>query len=185
MTRLVHHPLAGIAASALLLTAILAYLVLDRIHLITSGREISLPIKPVDPRDIFKGDYARLGYDISRPPQALMAPVFDKSRRGTDVFVTIESSGGTPWHVVAVSALRPRDVGANQLVLAGRLAHSWQNTINYGIERYFVPEGEGRKLEDLARTSQLSAVIAVDARGRAAIKGIEQDGKRIYDEPLL
>ena len=58
-------PLAGIVASAVLLTGILGWMVVDRVRLLAAGREIVLPIRPVDPRDLFKGDYARLGYEIS------------------------------------------------------------------------------------------------------------------------
>jgi uncharacterized membrane-anchored protein len=57
--------------------------------------------------------------------------------------------------------------------------------VRYGIESYFVPEGKGVALEQLARDKKLAAVIAVDAKGNAAIKGLMIDGKLQYEEPLL
>ena len=59
------------------------------------------------------------------------------------------------------------------------------NFVRYGIERYFVAQGEGPKLEALARDKKLAALIAVDGRGNAAIKGILIDGRLAYAEPLL
>jgi uncharacterized membrane-anchored protein len=50
---------------ALVQTAALFKIVYDKDSLLKSGREITLPVKPVDPRDIFRGDYVTLGYDIS------------------------------------------------------------------------------------------------------------------------
>jgi len=57
--------------------------------------------------------------------------------------------------------------------------------VRYGIESYFVPEGQGRKLEALAREKKLATLLAVDARGNAAIKGLIVDGVLQYEEPLF
>lgn len=189
---LARHPLAGIAASGLLLTGILGTLALDRVWLVKTGREIVLPIKPVDPRDLFKGDYARLGYDISTLDANLIAPELREGHSQRTVFVTLEQGSDAVWRPVAVTQARPAGLQANQVVLAGRVSTGrvstgmrWAPRVTYGIERYFVPEGEGLKLEALARTSTLSAIVAVDGAGRAAIKGLLRDGQRVYEEPLF
>jgi hypothetical protein len=59
------------------------------------------------------------------------------------------------------------------------------NNVRYGIEQYFVPQGEGPRLEALACDKKLAALIAVDASGNAAIKGLLIDGHLQYEEPLL
>jgi uncharacterized membrane-anchored protein len=56
-------------------------------------------------------------------------------------------------------------------------------TIRYNLESYFVPEGEGRKLEDLRNQQKLQVVAAVLPSGRAAIKRLLLDGKPVYEEP--
>ena len=48
-------------------------MVVDRTLLLKNGREIVLPIVPVDPRDLFRGEYVRLGYDISTVPAMLLS----------------------------------------------------------------------------------------------------------------
>jgi GDYXXLXY protein len=55
--------------------------------------------------------------------------------------------------------------------------------IRYDLERYFVPEGEGKKLEQLRNERKLMVVAAVAPTGRAAIKRLLVDGKPVYDEP--
>jgi uncharacterized membrane-anchored protein len=55
--------------------------------------------------------------------------------------------------------------------------------IRYDLESYFVPEGEGRKLEQVRNQRKLIVVAAVAPSGRAAIKRLLVDGEAIYDEP--
>jgi uncharacterized membrane-anchored protein len=57
--------------------------------------------------------------------------------------------------------------------------------VTYGIESYFVPEGRGRELERLVRDKRIAAVLAVDANGTAAIKGLAVDGRLVHEEPAL
>jgi uncharacterized membrane-anchored protein len=57
--------------------------------------------------------------------------------------------------------------------------------VRYGIESYFVPQGEGPRLEALARNRKLAALVAVDKSGNAAIKGLIIDGELQYEEPPL
>jgi GDYXXLXY protein len=52
-------------------------------------------------------------------------------------------------------------------------------------EQYFVPQGEGRRLEGLGREKKLAARIAVDSGGNAALKGLVIDGKLEYQELLF
>ena len=55
--------------------------------------------------------------------------------------------------------------------------------VRYNLERYFVPEGEGRTLEDARNSRKLTVIAAVTPSGRAAIKRLLVDGKPVYDEP--
>ncbi len=56
--------------------------------------------------------------------------------------------------------------------------------IQYGLESYFVPEGEGKKLEQARNQQKLRVVAAVLPSGRAAIKRLLLDGQPVYEEPL-
>ncbi|MGB8576417.1 MAG: GDYXXLXY domain-containing protein [Pseudolabrys sp.] len=69
----------------------------------------------------------------------------------------------------------------------GKLRRSFCGSlgVNYGIERYFVPEGEGRAIEQARNRSNVTVVAAVARDSRATIKRLLMDGKPIYDEPLF
>ncbi len=180
------NTLLALAAVALAQTAVLAYMVVDRVLLVRSGREIILPIVPVDPRDLFRGEYVRLSYDISRVP---MTPADGSlARRNEVLYVVVEKKAGDEaWQAVSVARSFPGDLKQEQFVLKGRslFGNATTATVHYGIESYFVPQGEGPRLEALARNRKLAALVAVDKAGNAAIKGIIIDGKLQYEEPLL
>jgi hypothetical protein len=57
--------------------------------------------------------------------------------------------------------------------------------VAYGLERYFVPQGEGRAIESARNEGKVSIVAAVTKQGRAAIKRLLIDGKPVYEEPLF
>jgi uncharacterized membrane-anchored protein len=183
--------LIALAAVALVQTAVLAWMVIDRVILLRSGREIVLPIVPVDPRDLFRGEYVRLDYPIGRVRLATAdgPPV----KRNDTLYVGLEKTGEDDWRPVKVARTLPRQDDPNRVVLKARslwnapaVHPAWLDaTVRYGIESYFVPQGEGPKLEAMARDRKLAVLVAVDGSGNAAIKGLIIDGKLQYEEPLF
>ena len=164
-----------LALVALIQTAILGSIVYSRLHLLSTGREIVLPVIPIDPRDIFRGDYVRLGYPISSFDFAISAekPLPAGLRYGGPVYVVIKPEGGVPWKVVGLSAEYPKDVSADAAVLKGRIANLYQSqeagtsrlAVNYGIESFFVPEGTGKPLEAQVREHKIETVVALGPDG--------------------
>jgi len=57
--------------------------------------------------------------------------------------------------------------------------------VTYGIESYFVPEGEGRALETLVGEKRVRALVAVGRDGTAALKGLLVDGKLVHSVSLI
>jgi uncharacterized membrane-anchored protein len=180
--------LLALAAVALAHTAVLAYMVIDRIQLLRSGREIVLPIVPIDPRDFFRGEYVRLDYPAAQVP---LAPADGEPvKRNETLYVTLEKSVEGEWRPVDVSRTLKREDNSNRIVLKARALWDapvrWGGaTVRYGIESYFVRQGEGPKIEGLARERKLAVLVAVDKAGTAAIKGLIIEGKLQYEEPLL
>jgi uncharacterized membrane-anchored protein len=183
--------LLALAILALAQTSVLAAMVIDRVRLLTSGREITLPIVPVDPRDLFRGEYVRLGYDVGRVPARLLEG--PRPRLNAPFYVVLEKNSDGVWAPIKAFRAKPDEPSPDRIVLKGRSAFRWPpaappNTVlavRYGIESYFVPEGQGKRLEALAREKRMAALIAVDARGNAAIKGLIIDGTLQYEEPLF
>lgn len=180
---------SGIALVALVQSAVLGWMIWDRVHLLQTGREITLDVVPVDPRSLFRGDYVILSYDVSRLGPGVLS---EQPPRGGTVYVAIARGEDGRWKAVAASsvALAPEN---GRVILKGRLDRAWPGApgeratarVTYGIESYFVPEGTGRELERQVGEKRISAVVAVDASGNAAIKGLAVDGRLVHQEPLL
>lgn len=183
--------LLSLAIVGLAQTGVLAAMVIDRVQLLKSGREITLPIVPVDPRDLFRGEYVRLGYDVSRVPVRLLEGPAPRPNQA--FYVLIEKGTDGRWAPVKISRAMPQDASPERIALKARARHGWPSTasgdaavaVRYGIESYFVPEGQGPRLEALARDKKMATLIAVDAGGNAAIKGLIIDGVLQYEEPLF
>lgn len=180
---------------AVVQSAALFKIVYDKDHLLKTAREITMPVRPLDPRDVFRGDYVTLGYDIStlNKTNVPAAAKLDGLRRGSTAFVTLSPQPAGGWTVSGVSVDFPAQVPASDVVVKGRIKSDWaradgsDKTLNvrYGIETYFVPEGTGRDLESKVRDHKIEAIVAVGADGTAAIKGLVVDGERHVDPPLL
>jgi uncharacterized membrane-anchored protein len=177
----------GIAVVAFVQAAVLGWMIWERAHLLSTGREIVLEVIPVDPRSLFRGDYVALGYDITRVPITE-----GKMDRGDTVYVTLQKTGDR-WHPLTASTKMPENLPADQVAIKGQVAFAStptsttprQATVHYGIEDFFVPEGTGLELEKLVGQKKLDAVIAIDEAGNAGIKGLMVEGQRVYEEPLL
>ena len=183
----------AIAAVALSQAAVLGWMIWDRVSLLANGREVVLEVVPVDPRSLFRGDYVILGYDISR---FTLPPGTKPPKRNSPFYVTLKKGAGETWQAVAGGTERPQKVQPDEVVIEGRVDYTAQGSsdnkqqpavvgLHYGIESFFVPEGTGRELERLVGDKKISALIAIDSGGQAAIKGLMSDGQRVYDEPLL
>ena len=171
--------------------ALLVLMVADRMQILRDGREVTLQTQPVDPRDLLRGDYVVLRYDISQLPAGALAGK-PSAERNSVVFVKLAPNANGLYEAVSVHA-EPVPVTAPEILIRGRVSYSCGSpspifcdklTIKYGLESYFVPEGEGRKLEQARNQQKLRVVAAVLPSGRAAIKRLLLDGEPVYEEPL-
>ncbi len=128
-----------------------------------SGRDVVLATRPVDPRDVFRGDYVTLAYEVSRLDRCWIGVV------GEDVYVPLRSQGekwvaGYPARTYAEAA------GQGEVVMVGKVNNRTTDQCNviYGIESYYVPQGTGAAIERVR--GQLHVRVAVDGFGNAVIK---------------
>lgn len=181
----------GLIAAALAQSLAIGWMVWDRVSLLSKGREILAEVVPVDPRDFFRGDYVILGYRFATAADiALPLGV----RKGDAVYATLKQAGPAQWDMVSVATAHPGAVGADEVVLKGRVewvrrekpeSPAQVGRLRYGIENYFVPEGTGRALEKQVLEKRIEAVLAVGDGGDVAIKGLKVDGAMVAQEPLL
>ena len=176
----------AIAVVAAVQTIALASMVYGRVTLLRDGREIVAEVIPVDPRDLFRGDYVILGYAFGRG----QVPVPEGTGQGDKLYVTMKETAPEQWEVVSATSSYPQSLDPSQVVLKGIVDYVYQApgeppkaSLRYGIESYFVPEGTGRDLEAKVRDKKISAVLAVGGSGDVAIKALVVDGQRVHQEP--
>ncbi len=153
--------LAGVAFQVVVLLTMIA----TPARTLLTGETILLRVVPVDPRDLFRGDYVILGYEFSTlPPDAIPGLAYN-DQESRAVYVSLEpEADGRHWRAASYSLDRPEGV----VFIEGRVAR-WRR-LEFGIESYFVQEGEGRKYEEAVREQKLSAEVALDVNGKAVLK---------------
>jgi uncharacterized membrane-anchored protein len=162
--------------------AVLGAMVVIHAAPLVVGETILLRVEPVDPRDLFRGDYVTLGYSFSRVPPEGIEGIADSrpshnhyrpSRQPEEqtVYVSLEpEADGKYWRGTKISTDRP----ANGKFIRGvyRRERYSLGQLRYGIEAFYVHEGTGRQYEDAARKRQLAAEIAVAPWGQAKLRGL-------------
>lgn len=144
-------------------------------YTLSTGREVLLKTVPVDPRDIVMGDYVILNYEISQFPR-YKNHLFKQNQ---PIYVQLNVDKQNIASMNKVAKEKPKGLflkgtmGSCQSVLP--IFRSGQ-CINYGIESYYVKEGEGRKLErDLADGALVK--VSIDRFGNAKVKGFVKEKK--------
>ncbi|MBX9775911.1 MAG: GDYXXLXY domain-containing protein [Xanthobacteraceae bacterium] len=173
---------------------LIAAMVYDRVRVLREGSEVALLTRPVDPRDFLRGDYVVLNYEIGDVPAGALKDTPSRGR-GTPVFVKLVRKDGGVYAAVSAHG-EPVPLGDGEVLIRGRTesgatcgsnrrAFCDRLRVTYGIERYFVPQDEGKEIERSRNQGKVSIVAAVTPAGRAAIKRLLIDGKPVYDEPMF
>jgi len=144
-------------------------------HRLRTGREILLKTVPVDPRDFFRGDYVVLSYEISTIDLKQLPVDRDTYREGQLVYVVLKAQD--PYHVAAGVRSQLPDEGIPFIKGHVRSVSDKVLRLEYGIESYFVPEGQGRVLE--GRNNRPDVRVAVDRAGNAIIKMLLLNGREV------
>ncbi|PIU67163.1 MAG: hypothetical protein COS85_01790 [Armatimonadetes bacterium CG07_land_8_20_14_0_80_59_28] len=136
---------------------------------LATGERVLLKTVPVDPRDLFRGEYVALRYEISSVESWW---AHGKSfQAGDTLYVTLRREGRF-WGIGAV-ADQPPPAGALFLKGTVRRVRDSGIDVDYGIESYFVPEGRGKELE--SKRAGLTTEIAIDRFGHAVIRNVRSD----------
>ena len=143
-----------------------ALIALSREWILLTGTNITLQTAPVDPRDIFRGDYVRLAYLFNRIPAQQLPDNIRTSgaHKGRIVYLPLTTANGYNMTAGKLSEQKPQG-----LFLKGHVAADWPSSyflrkhekinnddmmqtqplqINYGIETYFVEQGKGKLIEE-------------------------------------
>ncbi|RRJ95011.1 hypothetical protein Ga0100231_012465 [Opitutaceae bacterium TAV4] len=156
-------------------------------HVRSNGRTVWLKTLPVDPRDLLRGDYMILNYEISRHTQdnENALPPGDgaegKPRRHAEVYVVLKPDpDDAKYHVIDEVRLTPPYRNDHRLwvraqatiITTGSNSEQLHFRLEYDIEKYFVPEGKGTP-----RFDKLEVEAAVSQNHRLQIKHLWLDEK--------
>ena len=138
-----------------------------------SAPTVLLDTRPVDPRDMLRGDFVILSYAISQIPLSLFQPPqSNQPPAGASIYVVLEPRG--KFHEATSASLTPPTIKSDQTMILGTAEHSRLTgsvRVHYGLEQYFVAEGTGNPV------GKLTVEAAVPKSGHATIKEVFVDGK--------
>jgi uncharacterized membrane-anchored protein len=136
-----------------------------------TGQEIKLKTTPIDPRSLFRGNYARLKYEISEVPRNDITDS-DNLRNGEVIYIKLKKNDSGLHQYSGASLNKPTD----GLFIKGRIRNNrWDNSeslnISYGIEAFFAPKEKALALErDLRDTGVAEIMLATN--GKAALRNV-------------
>lgn len=139
-----------------------------RYYTLSAGAPVLLKAAPVDPWDMFRGEYVMLEYDINWIKNENLN-IEDLQKK--DVYVLLEK-GEKYWHAAGVYVDKP-DLAGPRVFVKGRVGYfdefKEQYHVSYGIESYYVEEGTGMSLQ---QAGAFDAQIRIDRFGNAVIEKI-------------
>ncbi len=164
-------PLFMVLLTLAILTTMLVTMVSSRVSLLQNGTQVVLKTAPVDPRDLLRGYYVRLNYEISRISVDKLAEPpsireFDKGfKRRALIFVKLRKGGDGFWSPVSIHRTWPSakpEIEPQTVVIRGRVRYqscsgrlqdskNCKISIRYGIEKFFTEKARAKKLEDFGR----------------------------------
>ncbi len=138
-----------------------------------TGKEIKVKTIPVDPRSMFRGNYVRLGYDLS---EVAVEHTDTKMRNGEVVYVSLIQADDGLYAFSHASLTKPKQ----GIFLRGRIQTYRYNSnqesyqVKYGIEAFFAPKKKALALEHDLRGGGV-AVLMVTSSGKVRLKDVIGD----------
>ncbi|MCO6390700.1 hypothetical protein GTW25_06620 [Aliihoeflea aestuarii] len=185
MTKLPRFVLVAVAIS-LLQIAFIGWMVAGRAALLRDGTDVTLAVEPIDPRDLLRGDYVVLSYPISQ----LRGDLAPRGASGGDtIYVRVGPGENGTFQPVAARLGSPPEaaLGDGEIDIRGTVRRSEFGSVhsNFGIERFYVPEGAGRGIEEDMRQDRFEVVLAVGKDGSAQIRSLLHEGRPVYSDPIF
>ena len=138
-----------------------------------TGTEIRVKTLPVDPRSLFRGNYARLNYEFSSIPYEEFMQE-QPLRHGEIVYISLQQNESGLYEYADAWLEEPEE----GIYLRGRVEYKRHARsvapvrIKYGIEAFFAPKEKALEMERELRDGGV-AVLMVGSDGRGRIKGVE------------
>lgn len=139
---------------------------------LTTGQDILLEVpRPIDPTDLFRGNYVTLGYDISSLD--LNEISFDHNFSKEETVYAILSKKDKFWTVDSTSHSKP-SLSENQVCMKGEVTSSYNHQIrvNWGIGSFFSPPEQAKEIEKERWKGNVSSIVTVDSYCNSVLKAL-------------
>jgi len=189
---------AGFALLVILDLGIPLWVLAGRAAILRNGTEVRFELTTRDPRDLFRGEYSVLNYEIGNLSN-LPATEEDRARCAAarpeciiesrqPVFVVLVPAGGGIYRAAGLSQIEP---APGTLFIRGKVrfggfltggdaakcpsGRCFSGGIDYGIENWFGPQGVPAQV-DRAAGNQVTAVVRIDPHGNAVLADLLING---------
>lgn len=162
----------ALAAAVVFQLSILVAMIAGRTVPYVGAKTVLLRVEPVDPRDIFRGDYVTLGYDVSRIPNGKYEP-------GRSVYVALVPEADGRHNRVGEYLAEPP---ASGVFIRGTAQVYGRAT--YGIESFYFQEGTGHDYENAVRNRRLWAEIALENQAHRHSSASSSSERRRAKNPV-
>lgn len=171
-----------IILAIVLQVAILVFIAAKREIIVSTGKTVFLRTAPIDPRDMFRGDFVRLHYEISSIPMGKVRGDFSvaKDKGQYELYAVMKKDERGLGELEYVTDVKPE---GDVFYLKGRTTKHWRFqqsskslSLKYGIEAYYVEQGKGKGIEEKRgrRTDvqiPMEMEVAIGSDGTSVIKG--------------
>lgn len=170
-------PLRKIALVVALQFLVLLGLLGFRQYTVWTGETVLLKVQPVDPRDLVRGDFVVLDYEISTIDLDQLAgddELFDPT-----IYVELREGDDGIWQAIAVHNRRESSFDGTVLIRGKYRFDSPQPErvrVRYGIENVFIPEGSGGDLP-FGEGHTVAVEVKVDRFGNSVPRRFFVDGE--------
>lgn len=158
---------------------VLIWIAAQREWIMARAPSVWLRTMPVDPRDLFRGDFVALDYEIahlSSVERESLGNAFSSKRQQVFGRLDADSRGVAELGAIQVEPF------ANALQIRGRVGTAinadwrWRAEVKFGIEKLFVEQGAGLALEERRGQREdwqraMEVEVALSNSGTAVIKG--------------
>jgi uncharacterized membrane-anchored protein len=127
-----------------------------------------LKTAPVDPRDLFRGNYVILTYDINRIHlDSILSDVEGPIKKDAKIYLKLDTRS---------KYARATQISKNRfdegLFIEGIITRTDCQVLSakYGIETYFVPQGTEKEIE--RKIGKIDVLVALDKQDKALIKSL-------------
>lgn len=146
----------GLLACIILQLCVLLGMYLKAQYPLWVGKPVKVAVEPIDPRSLFRGNYAILNYTISQP--ALNADLLENAdnnpliHKQAVVYTRLKETNDGLYEPIDVVLDKPND----GVFIRGRLQSDYVYedglvNVDYGVEAYFAPKERALEIEHSAR----------------------------------